>query len=163
MLFLRFVAVTTRWHLEIVRVLQPINKFWTWNIEKIGSQRERKFHNVKSRILKILVSLGPPLWSRCQNVWLQAQRSRVRFPALTDFLSSSSYETGSTQPREDKWWTIWKISSSSGLENSDYRPWGIRGAENTTPLYPQMLALKFAHHWQSLSRYIPLADYSKGV
>ena len=32
--------------------------------------------------------------------WLQIQRSRVRFPALPDFLSSSGSGTGSTQPRE---------------------------------------------------------------
>jgi hypothetical protein len=31
-----------------------------------------------------------------------AQRYRVRFPALPDFLSSSGSGTGSTQPREDK-------------------------------------------------------------
>ena len=42
----------------------------------------------------------PPLWSSGQNFWLQIQRSRVRFPALPDFLSSSGSGTGSTQPRE---------------------------------------------------------------
>jgi hypothetical protein len=30
--------------------------------------------------------------------WLQTQRSRVQFPALPDFLSSSGSGTGSTQP-----------------------------------------------------------------
>ena len=35
-----------------------------------------------------------------QSFWLQIQRSRVRFPALPDFLSSSGSGTGSTQPRE---------------------------------------------------------------
>ena len=43
---------------------------------------------------------GPPLWSSGQRFWLQMQRSRVRFPALPDFLSSSGSGTGSTQPRE---------------------------------------------------------------
>ena len=42
----------------------------------------------------------PPLWSSGQSFWLQIQRSRVRFPALSDFLSSSGSGTGSTQPRE---------------------------------------------------------------
>ena len=42
----------------------------------------------------------PPLWSSGQSFWLQLQRSRVRFPALPDFLSSSGSGTGSTQPRE---------------------------------------------------------------
>jgi len=34
--------------------------------------------------------------------WLQIQRSRVRSPALPDFLSSSGSGTGSTQPREPR-------------------------------------------------------------
>ena len=42
----------------------------------------------------------PHLWSSGQSFWLQIQRSRVRFPALPDFLSSSGSGTGSTQPRE---------------------------------------------------------------
>ena len=41
-----------------------------------------------------------PLLSSGQSFWLQIQRSRVRFPALPDFLSSSGSGTGSTQPRE---------------------------------------------------------------
>ena len=45
-------------------------------------------------------SSGPPLWSSGQSFWLQIQRSRVRFPALPDFLNSSGSGTGSTQPRE---------------------------------------------------------------
>jgi hypothetical protein len=40
----------------------------------------------------------PPLWSAGQSSWLLTQRSRVRFPALPDFLSSSGSGTGSTQP-----------------------------------------------------------------
>ena len=36
----------------------------------------------------------PPLWSSGQSFWLQIQRSRVRFPALLDFLSSSGLERG---------------------------------------------------------------------
>jgi hypothetical protein len=38
----------------------------------------------------------------CPSSWLLTQRSRVRFPALPYFLSSSGSGTGSTQPREDK-------------------------------------------------------------
>jgi hypothetical protein len=41
------------------------------------------------------------LWSSGQSLWLQIERSRVRFPALPDFLRSSGSGTGSTQPRED--------------------------------------------------------------
>jgi hypothetical protein len=43
----------------------------------------------------------PPLWSSDQSSWLQIQRSRVRFPALSDFPRSGGSGTGSTQPRED--------------------------------------------------------------
>ena len=46
--------------------------------------------------------IRPPLWSSGQSFWLQIQRSRVRFPALQDFLSSSGSGTGSTQPREPR-------------------------------------------------------------
>ena len=42
----------------------------------------------------------PRLWSSGQSFWLQIQRSRVRFPALPDFLSGSGSGTGSSQPRE---------------------------------------------------------------
>jgi hypothetical protein len=45
---------------------------------------------------------GLPLWSSGQSSWLLTQRSRVRFPAQPDFLSSNGSGTGSTQPREDK-------------------------------------------------------------
>ena len=41
-------------------------------------------------------------WSSGQSFWLQIQRSRVRSPALPDFLSSSGSGTGSTQPREPR-------------------------------------------------------------
>ena len=44
--------------------------------------------------------IRPPLWSSGQSFWLQMQMSRIRFPALPDFLSSSGSGTGSTQPRE---------------------------------------------------------------
>jgi hypothetical protein len=36
-----------------------------------------------------------------QSSWLQIQRTRVRFPALPDFLRSSGSGTGCTQPPED--------------------------------------------------------------
>ena len=51
-------------------------------------------------IIIIIAYKGPPLWSSGQSFWLQIQRSRARFPALPDFLSSSGSGTGSTQPRE---------------------------------------------------------------
>ena len=42
------------------------------------------------------------MWSSGQSFWLQIQRSRVRSPALPDFLSSSGSGTRSTQPREPR-------------------------------------------------------------
>ena len=51
-------------------------------------------------VVVLLVVVVPPLWSSGQSFRLQIQRSRVRFPALPDFLSSSGSGTGSTQPRE---------------------------------------------------------------
>ena len=61
----------------------------------------------------------PPLWSSGQSFWLQIQRSRVRFLALPDFMSSSGSGTGSTQPREVNWGATWIKSSGSGSENRD--------------------------------------------
>jgi hypothetical protein len=43
----------------------------------------------------------PPLWSSGQSSWLQIQRFRVRFPALSDFLRRNGSGKGSTQRRED--------------------------------------------------------------
>ena len=51
-------------------------------------------------LFKLQCDVRPPLWSSGQSFWLQIQRSRVRFPVLPDFLSSSGSGTGSTQPRE---------------------------------------------------------------
>jgi hypothetical protein len=43
-----------------------------------------------------------PLWSSGHSFWLLTQRSRFRFPAVPNFLSSSGWGTRSTEPREDK-------------------------------------------------------------
>jgi hypothetical protein len=48
-----------------------------------------------------------PVWSRGQSSRLQIQWSRVRFPALSDFMISSGSGTGSTQPREYSWGATW--------------------------------------------------------
>ena len=83
----------------------------------------------------------PPLWSSGQSFWLQIQWSRVRFPALPDFLSSSGSGTGFTQPREVNWGATWIKSSGSGPEKQRLTAVGIRCADYVTPLYPQKLAL----------------------
>jgi hypothetical protein len=41
------------------------------------------------------------MWSSVQSSWLQIQRSRVRFPALPDFLRSTKSGTGSTRRHEE--------------------------------------------------------------
>jgi hypothetical protein len=74
----------------------------------------------------------PPLCFSGQCSWLQVQRSRVRFPALPDFLRSSESGTGSAQPREDNWGATWKKSSGSDLENRKLTV-GIRCADHATP------------------------------
>ena len=62
----------------------------------LGRPRLRWEDNIKMDVQEE----GPPLWSSGQSFWLQIQRSRFRFPALPDFLSSSGSGTGSTQPRK---------------------------------------------------------------
>jgi hypothetical protein len=57
--------------------------------------------------ISTLRPIEPPLWSSGQSSWLQIQRSRVRFSALLDILSSSGSGTGSTQPREENCGTTW--------------------------------------------------------
>jgi hypothetical protein len=81
-------------------------------------------------------------WSTGQSFWLQIQRSRVRFPALPDFLSSSGSGTGSTQPREVSWGaTSIKRISCSRSRKQRLTVVGICCADHVTPLYPQKLAL----------------------
>ena len=83
-----------------------------------------------------------PLWSSGQSFWLQIQRSRVRSPALPDFLSSSGSVTGSTQPREVTLRSyLNKKSSGSRFGKQRLTAVGTRCANHVTPLYPQKLAL----------------------
>ena len=65
-----------------------------------GGQYLQKSKNSPYRT--VMLWSRPPLRSSGQSFCLQIQRSRVRSPALPDFLSSSGSGTGSTQPREVK-------------------------------------------------------------
>jgi hypothetical protein len=62
--------------------------------------RVEENNTVMLEVVLVIKNKRPPLWSSGQSFWLQIQRSRVRFPALSCFLSSSGSGTGSTQPRE---------------------------------------------------------------
>jgi hypothetical protein len=72
---------------------------------------------------------------------LQVQKSRIRFPALPDFLRSRGSGTRSTQPREDNWGANWvkkKLFRSRKLRLTSV---GIRCADLAKHLYPRMLPL----------------------
>ena len=76
--------------------------------------------STRNRIVSSESIPRPPLWSSGQSFWPQIQGSRVRSPALPDFLSSSGSGTGSTQPREVNWGATWmKKVAAPDLENRD--------------------------------------------
>jgi hypothetical protein len=68
----------------------------------------KSLHTIVVFHMNVIYNGGPTLWSSGQSFWLRIQRSRVRFPTLPDFLRSSGYGTGSTQPREDNWGDTWR-------------------------------------------------------
>jgi hypothetical protein len=75
----------------------------TWSVNLGEEHTPRVFENTVLRRIYGMKGdeVGPPLWSSGQSSWLQILRSRVRFPALPDFLRNSGSGTGSTQPHED--------------------------------------------------------------
>jgi hypothetical protein len=84
------------------------------HLQKYSRKKKQININNNSEDSRCLVTDGfwtcddwPPLWSSGQSSWLQTLRSRIRFPALRDFLSSTESGTGSTQPREHKWGATW--------------------------------------------------------
>jgi hypothetical protein len=86
----------------IIRINEA--KVVTKRQKRSRKQINGKFSNISSsnenKFKQICLSLEHPLWSSGQSSWLQILRSRVRFPALPDFLRSLGSGTGSTQPRE---------------------------------------------------------------
>jgi hypothetical protein len=60
------------------------------------------------RLLKWNVITNISNLCRIEGTWLQIRWSRIRFPALPDFLRSSGSGTGSTEPRQDKRRDTWE-------------------------------------------------------
>jgi hypothetical protein len=77
---------------SIQKLSEEVTSSVVWEVQKMKHS---------SIILDCRLDMRPPLWSSGQSSWLQIQRSRVRFPALPDFLRSSGSGTGSTQTHED--------------------------------------------------------------
>jgi hypothetical protein len=110
-----------------------------------------------------VITIWPFLWSSGQSFWLQIQRSRIRFPALPDFLRSSGSGMGSTQPREDNCGATWKEKSSGyGLEIRDWQLWESAVLTTRHPLSAKV-GTNFANKRRSLGRYSSLANQSHGV
>jgi hypothetical protein len=83
----------------------------------------------------------PPLWSSGQSFWLQIQRSRVRFPALPHFLSSSGSGMGSTQPRELNWGATWIKKVAAPVQKTEING---RGDPLRWPRYTPSIRKKLA-------------------
>jgi hypothetical protein len=114
----------------VMKLLVTEATFWRWwwdwkveellMLEKYWPSSDRIGRSTKWNIIYWdYFCYRPPLSSSSQSFWLITQRSRVRFPALPDFLSSSGSGTGPLGPYESKWGATWKKSSGSGLENWD--------------------------------------------
>ena len=84
--------------------MTPISDTRTINKYKYLESKHILLTAFESNNKKVLLDgiSRPPLWSSGQSFWLQIQRSRVRIPALPDFLSDSGSGTGCTQPREPR-------------------------------------------------------------
>jgi hypothetical protein len=86
---------------DFVKINRSDHEEWDWTYSFNTSSGAATKENIYS------AENGPPLWSSGQSFWLQIHRSRVRFPALPDFLISRGSGTGSTQPREDSCGAAW--------------------------------------------------------
>jgi hypothetical protein len=83
---------------------------------------------------------GPPLWSSGQSLWLQIQRSRVRFPALVVWVVVGLERGPLSLVRSIEELLESKEIAAPRLENR-LTAVGFRCADHVTPLYLQKLAL----------------------
>jgi hypothetical protein len=84
----------------------------------LAFQQDVLLHRTRVRVLIFLTCVKrPPVWSIGQGFWLQVQRSRVRFPALSDFREVVGLERGPLSTTEV---LLGRNSSGSGLESQEY-------------------------------------------
>jgi hypothetical protein len=69
---------------------------------------------------KLVNLLRPLLFSSGESSWLQTQRSRVRFPALPDFVRSSGSGTSPLSLVTTTEELLGRTSSGSDSENREY-------------------------------------------
>ena len=79
----------------------------------------------------------PPLWSSGQSFWLHIQRSRVRSPALPDFLSSNGSGTG---VHSASWGQLrsYLNKKSSGSRSRKHRLTAVGGPVALTTWHPSI-------------------------
>jgi hypothetical protein len=82
---------TVKWDMAF-----PSTFFSIYHTQESSHSKLRNLCSYGASLNKMVYIYVCVLWSSAQSSWLQIQRSRVRLPALPDFLRSSRSGTGST-------------------------------------------------------------------